>query len=542
LAAIFSQFKCRDGKQEHRGRTAALKAVAYETGLVVTDERNNRHYHFPDHAEGKGVVSSAVMVPSNAPDLLLGKNFTTTAAHAQTLLSSISRFEEMQRKLHPGRNQTKKKDDRPIIARSDLFLLDHRLVYDESGHKREDWQQNLTYVMKDIGREKFTRRGIPAILSIHDEEGGNKNFHIHVTSFYRQLTPEGWSKNKTRPWNSNGWREYWEDGAKIARDVQLRHLKRLGVKASAWEGDRLSMPPIDRSDRQSREEGGNSNDNGRDQTNITNDSLNQQRGDNNSNRNDNEHTQKDIKTNSFNQKKQRKKKNDYSTEQLTEDYINLCRNPFSDPQAWAALQRGKKPATGRRPATKGSDYSTDKLVSAYLKLCHNPLHDLQGWNDNHTPGRKSGGLLSPPPRLDDGRKGAGAVDGLRQVRGEGGHVRSFASAAAFVTASRGRGSATAAFKATGSALSRTLAGDPTAGGRAQAAFDAVWLKWQGLIESTMQDRGLNADQRAAAIVSLRQQQAREAAAARQRILAEEKQNRKARRRMQTRPKPPPAPA
>ena len=243
LQKLFSQWHCG---AEHRGRTAALKATAYETGDQLRDERNNRKFAYADHADGKGVIGVGVRVTGNAPLALRRDSFITPRgydrrAHVQALLTSIASFEERQRQLHPGRNQTGHTDDRPIIGRSDVFDLDKSLVYDGSGNRRPDWQLNLTRATEDVVREKFTRRGIPAIFSIHDEQDGNGNFHVHVTSFYRQLTPEGWARQKQRPFGKLAWRDYWADGAKILRNIQLRFLSRLGLDVERPE--RLAMLP-----------------------------------------------------------------------------------------------------------------------------------------------------------------------------------------------------------------------------------------------------------------------------------------------------------
>ena len=240
---LFSQWHCG---AEHRGRTAALKAVAYETGESLTDERNSRTFAHPDHAAGKGVIFAGVRVPSKAPLELRRDNFPGTngydrRCHMQALLSDIAGFEERQRHLHRGRNQTGHTDDRPIIGRSDVFDLDKALVVDAKGQRRHDWRQNLTRAAEDVVREKFTRRGLPAVFSIHDEAHGNGNFHVHVTSFYRRLTPQGWAELKERPFGEQAWRDYWEDGAKILRQVQTRHLQRLGIAVE--DSPRLAMLP-----------------------------------------------------------------------------------------------------------------------------------------------------------------------------------------------------------------------------------------------------------------------------------------------------------
>jgi hypothetical protein len=61
--------------------------------------------------------------------------------------------------------------------------------------------------------------------------------------------------------------------------------------------------------------------------------------------------------------------------------------------------------------------------------------------------------------------------------------------------------------------------DPTAAGRAQAAYNAVFSRFQGLIDAIANDLSLTPEQRASAIRGLRQ--AAEAGAAQKRIMDEE---------------------
>ena len=160
MQRLFSQWHCG---AEHRGRTAALKAAAYETGDQLRDERNNRQFAYADHADGKGVIFVGVRVPSNAPFALRRDSFATPSgydrrAHAQSLLTSLASFEERQRHLHPGRNQTGHTDDRPIIGRSDVFDLDKSLVFDGNGNRRADWQKHRTRATEDVVREVYPPR------------------------------------------------------------------------------------------------------------------------------------------------------------------------------------------------------------------------------------------------------------------------------------------------------------------------------------------------------------------------------------------------
>ncbi|MDR3485311.1 MAG: relaxase/mobilization nuclease domain-containing protein [Bradyrhizobium sp.] len=71
--------------------------------------------------------------------------------------------------------------------------------------------------------------------------------------------------------------------------------------------------------------------------------------------------------------------------------------------------------------------------------------------------------------------------------------------------------------------------DPTVYGKAEAAFDAEFAKWQARIDSVMADPNLKSDQRVAAASALRLQQGLAAGAVRRRIIEEEKQRAKAAR-------------
>jgi hypothetical protein len=65
--------------------------------------------------------------------------------------------------------------------------------------------------------------------------------------------------------------------------------------------------------------------------------------------------------------------------------------------------------------------------------------------------------------------------------------------------------------------------DKSVFGRAQAAFDAEFAKWQMQIDVVSVDQSLSPDQRASALLALRTRQGIEASGARERIIEEEKQ-------------------
>ena len=72
--------------------------------------------------------------------------------------------------------------------------------------------------------------------------------------------------------------------------------------------------------------------------------------------------------------------------------------------------------------------------------------------------------------------------------------------------------------------------DKSVFGRAQAAFDAEFAKWQMQIDAVSADQSLSPDQRASALLALRTRQGLEANGARKRIIEEEKQRARAAKR------------
>ena len=74
--------------------------------------------------------------------------------------------------------------------------------------------------------------------------------------------------------------------------------------------------------------------------------------------------------------------------------------------------------------------------------------------------------------------------------------------------------------------------DPTASGRAAAASRAVFARYEGLIDEVSRNMGLTPEQRASAILSLRQRQSAEAAAVSKQIMDAAKGAAKRRREME----------
>jgi len=214
---------------ENHGRAAALKAIAYTTGDELKDDRNNRRYNYAANRDPERVLASALFLPPGAPEYFQRGNFASLVEQQQTVWSSLATFEEKQRFQHAGRNG---KQGKPIISRSDVVILDKRLFLMPDGTPRPDGLKYAQQIITDFVREEFTRKGLVASFSIHDQdmkgETGNGNFHAHIISNYRKLTAEGWGE-RVRPYGKDAWKVWAGAKFKKVSALQQRKLEALGA-------------------------------------------------------------------------------------------------------------------------------------------------------------------------------------------------------------------------------------------------------------------------------------------------------------------------
>ncbi|MDD4617368.1 MAG: MobA/MobL family protein, partial [Alphaproteobacteria bacterium] len=214
---------------ENHGRAAALKAIAYTTGDELKDDRNNRRYNYAANKDPERVLASALFLPSTAPDWMKRENFNSLADQQQAVWSDLAAFEEKQRFQHAGRGG---KTGKPIISRSDVVILDKRLFLDENGQPRPDGLKYAQQILTDFVREEFTRKGLVASFSIHDQDTkgatGNGNFHAHIISNYRKLTAEGWGA-RARPYGKDAWKGWAGGKFKKVAALQQHKLEALDV-------------------------------------------------------------------------------------------------------------------------------------------------------------------------------------------------------------------------------------------------------------------------------------------------------------------------
>lgn len=352
-AAAFSQFRAGSVSAEHKGRTATLKAVAYCTGDPTTDTRNNRHYHFNNQQDNERILMTALFIPKDAPEGAQREQFPTLAAQQQAVWTSLAEFEEKQRYQHAGRGGY---DGKPIISRHDVVLLDKRLFLDAEGKPRPDGLNNLKQVMTDFIRENYSRKGLVASFSIHDQTDKNGNFHAHIVSSYRTLTHEGWGERQ-RPYGRARWAIWVKQRAISLKNIQSRKLERLGVVDRAAQPDKRATLAAWK-------------------------------------------TARGYCSYRYTQAPQRQ------PSKAAPCPANQSRRPH------------QQPATGGHYGQISSIYrDTKDSTAAYIKLCQNPLHDLCSWLDTQGRSRPFGDYLLAEPR--DGLAGNDRVQPIPAERPSG---------------------------------------------------------------------------------------------------------------------------
>ena len=110
----------------------------------------------------------------------------------------------------------------------------------------------------------------------------------------------------------------------------------------------------------------------------------------------------------------------FTTQNLADNYLNLCHHPLKDLPRWLAEDKKRAGATRRgiqSLTTKGSDYAHSKGASALVatadRLRRQPLPEMRGGLDAY--GSRRRGVDGVSARS---RAGVGGYDSLRPLRGE----------------------------------------------------------------------------------------------------------------------------
>ncbi len=163
------QVKVR-GKVVPGRSNSAVAAAAYQGGLKLEDERNERVH---DYRRKGGVVFSTILLPEGAPEWM---------SDHQRLWNAVE-FKEDESNRHQSAQ----------LARHLEFALPVELTP----------EQNRALALS-VGGE-FVKRGMVAQVSVHEPQAdnGQRNPHTHLLLSMREVNAEGFGK-KNRDWNG-GW-------------------------------------------------------------------------------------------------------------------------------------------------------------------------------------------------------------------------------------------------------------------------------------------------------------------------------------------------
>ena len=201
--------------QRSAGRSA-VAAAAYRSASELTDERVGRSH---DYTAKEGVVHSAIMLPTDAPERWQAVDDTPEAGCAarQRLWNEVEAIE-------------RRKD--AVLAREVEFAL-----------PRELSQAEGIALAQEFVRQQFVSRGMVADLNVHwsKEPDGEVKPHAHVMLSMREIDGDGFGK-KQRAWNDVGllreWREGWAELAN-ARLAELGHDIRIDHRSLRDQGIEL---------------------------------------------------------------------------------------------------------------------------------------------------------------------------------------------------------------------------------------------------------------------------------------------------------------
>ena len=188
------------GRTSGRSSTAA---AAYRSGEMIQDARTGLTH---DYTRKHGVSDSFIMAPNDAPEWVQDREALWNAVEA----------------IENRKNSQ--------LARDITMALPDELTPEER-----------KAILVAFVQEQFVDRGMIADVNIHapHHKGDQRNHHAHVMLTMREITEEGWSKNKNRDWNDTElletWREKWADFQNRALE-NGKHLDRVDHRSYERQG------------------------------------------------------------------------------------------------------------------------------------------------------------------------------------------------------------------------------------------------------------------------------------------------------------------
>jgi hypothetical protein len=177
---------------------SAIACAAYRAGDKLRDERTDE---LKDYSRKHGVLHSEIVLPKDAPEW---------AKNREQLWNAVERSEDKSTTPHKAR------------AAQELELaLPCELTLEQN-----------TWLVKDIIKQEYTRKGCAADFNIHapHREGDQRNIHAHILYSERPLTAEGFSKAKDRSFQDY---HYFEGLRDRCEEHIKHHLERHGFKEQA---------------------------------------------------------------------------------------------------------------------------------------------------------------------------------------------------------------------------------------------------------------------------------------------------------------------
>jgi hypothetical protein len=186
---------------------SAVAAAAYRVGDKLKDERLGKTF---DYTKKKGIDSTAILAPLNAPDWVHDR---------EKLWNAVERAE--------------KRHDAQLAREFDIAL------------PIELSREEMKALAIAYTREQFVGRGMIADIAFHDLESSNPHFHVLLTM--RDITPRGFGL-KNRDWNAREllvrWREAWANHVNSAL-VKASHAEtRIDHRSLAAQGITDRLPQI----------------------------------------------------------------------------------------------------------------------------------------------------------------------------------------------------------------------------------------------------------------------------------------------------------
>lgn len=191
---------------------SSVASAAYRSASRLIDERTGEIH---DYTRKQGVTHSEIITPDNTPEWMQDR---------AALWNAVESVE------------TRKNSQ---LSREIQLSLPHEL---EAEQRKE--------LVRNFVQEQFVNQGMIADINIHapDKNGDERNHHAHIMLTMRELTGEGFHKQKAtekaRSWNSDEqllqWREQWADHQNRALE---RHGHSARVDHRSFEAQGIDREP-----------------------------------------------------------------------------------------------------------------------------------------------------------------------------------------------------------------------------------------------------------------------------------------------------------